>query len=156
MESALVDPAEGFNDQEVPQMDDKQYQENFRKTFITDNQRKAEEEESWTLHNMMIPAGQTAKLVRVTNPLSTDFRISEVADRLKFIQPTPVVILAGAITERVGKTMAGICRAAFNTGAFVIDSGLGTQIEKFCQRKGVILIGVYPEAEVDYPRVNPN
>lgn len=37
MESALVDPAEGFNDQEVPQMDDKQYQENFRKTFITDN-----------------------------------------------------------------------------------------------------------------------
>ena len=51
-------------------MDDRQYQDNFRKTFITDNQRKAEEEESWTLHDMMIPAGQTAKLVRVVNPLS--------------------------------------------------------------------------------------
>lgn len=113
------------------------------------------EEESWTLHDMMIPAGQTAKLVRVPNPLSGDFRISEVADRLKFIQPTPVVILAGAMTERVGKTMAGICRAAFNTGAFLIDSGLGTQIEKFCQRKGVVLVGVYPESEVDYPRINP-
>jgi hypothetical protein len=90
---------------------------------------------------MMIPAGQTAKLIRVTNPLSQDFRISEVADRLKFIQPTPVVLLAGAMSERCGKTMAGVCRAAFNTGAFVIDSGLGTQVEKFCQRKGVILIG---------------
>ena len=50
--------------------------------------------------------------------------------------------------------MAGVCRAAFNTGAFVIDSGLGTNIEKFCQRKGVILIGVCPEAEVEYPRLN--
>ena len=50
--------------------------------------------------------------------------------------------------------MAGVCRAAFNTGAFVIDSGLGTNIEKFCLRKGVILIGVSPEAEVEYPRLN--
>jgi predicted sugar kinase len=59
-------------------------------------------------------------------------RISEIADRLKFIAPTPVVIIAGARTERPGKTMAGIARAAFNTGAFVVDSGLGTQIERFC------------------------
>lgn len=82
-------------------------------------------------------------------------RISEIADRLKFIAPTPVVIIAGARTERPGKTMAGIARAAFNTGAFVVDSGLGTQIERFCQRKGVLLIGVCPEAEVEYPRLNP-
>lgn len=64
-------------------------------------------------------------------------------------------MLAGARTERPGKTMAGIARAAFNTGAFVIDSGLGTCIERFCQRKGVPLIGVAPEAEVEYPRLNP-
>lgn len=51
--------------------------------------------------------------------------------------------------------MAGICRAAFNTGSFVIDSGLGTSIERFCLRKGVMLLGVSPEAEVDYPRLNP-
>ena len=107
------------------------------------------------MHDMMIPAGQTAKLVRVSNPSSKEFRISEVADRLKFIQPTPVIILAGAKTERAGKTMAGISRAAFNTGAFVIDSGIGTVVEKFCMRKGVILIGVCPEAEVLYPRLNP-
>ena len=47
-------------------MDDNQYQEHFRKTFITQNQKKTQEpEETWTLHEMMIPAGQTAKLVRV-------------------------------------------------------------------------------------------
>jgi hypothetical protein len=63
--------------------------------------------------------------------------------------------VAGARTERPGKTMAGICRAAFNTGAILIDSGLGSCLERFCQRKGVTLIGVCPEAEVDYPRLNP-
>lgn len=104
---------------------------------------------------MMIPGGQPAKLVRVHNPTSQDFRVSEIADRLKFVQPTPVVCLAGAKSERPGKTMAGITRAAFNTGAFVIDSGLGTCIERFCQRKSVPLIGVCPESEIDYPRLNP-
>lgn len=66
-------------------MDDKQYQDHFRKTFITDNQKKETDEESWTLHDMMIPGGQPAKLVRVHNPMSQDFRVSEVCDRLKFI-----------------------------------------------------------------------
>lgn len=71
---------------EFGEMDDRQYQDNFRKTFITNNQKQADEPgESWTLHDMMIPAGQSAKLVRVPNPNAQDFRISEVADRLKFI-----------------------------------------------------------------------
>lgn len=81
---------------------------------------------------MMIPGGAPARLVRVHNPHSADLRVSEIADRLKFIAPTPVVVLAGAKSERPGKTMAGVCRAAFNTGASVIDSGLGTCIERFC------------------------
>ena len=51
--------------------------------------------------------------------------------------------------------MAGIARAALNTGAIVLDSGLGSCLERFCQRKGVQLIGVCPEAEIDYPRLNP-
>jgi hypothetical protein len=38
-------------------MDDQQYQDHFRKTFITDNQGKNAEEDSWTLHDMMIPGG---------------------------------------------------------------------------------------------------
>lgn len=136
-------------------MDDLQYQDHFRKTFITDNQKRDSDEESWTLHDMMIPGGQPAKLIRIHNPQGSDLRISEICDRLKFVQPTPVICLAGAKSERPGKTMAGVCRAAFNTGAFILDSGLGSSLEQFCQRKGVTLIGVCPEAEVDYPRLNP-
>lgn len=110
----------------------------------------------WTLHDMMIPAGNTAKLVRIPDPTDQDFRASEVCDRLKITQPTPVIILAGAMTQRAGKTLAGVARAAFRTGAVIIDSGLGSGIEKFCARKQVPLIGVAPEQEIIYPRINPN
>lgn len=64
--------------------------------------------------------------------------------------------------------MAGACRAAFRTDAYIIDSGIGSGIEKFCLRKSklsltfyinelldVNLLGVCPEAEVAYPRINP-
>jgi len=105
---------------------------------------------------MMIPAGNTAKLVRVADPTDQDFRISEVCDKLKITQPTPVIVLAGAMTQRAGKTLAGVARAAFRTDAVIIDSGLGSGIEKFCARKQVPLIGVAPEQEVIYPRINPN
>jgi len=104
---------------------------------------------------MMIPGGQAAKLVRVPHPRNPDFRISEVADRLKFVQPTPVIVLSGAMTQRAGKTMAGVCRAAFRTDATIIDSGVSSCIEKFCLRKNVKLIGVSPESEISYPRLNP-
>jgi hypothetical protein len=40
--------------------------------------------DAWTLHDMMIPGGNVAKLIRVINPDDPDFRISEVCDRLKF------------------------------------------------------------------------
>ena len=47
-----------YGDEEgLAPMDDQQYQDHFRKTFITDNQKKDAEEESWTLHDMMIPNG---------------------------------------------------------------------------------------------------
>jgi len=75
---------------------------------------------------MQIPLGMPAKLVRINDPANPDFRISEVADRLKFVQPTPVVLLAGAMTARAGKTMAGVARAASNTGSILIDSGMGS------------------------------
>ena len=51
--------------------------------------------------------------------------------------------------------MAGLCRAAFHTDAVIIDSATVTGIEKFCIRRGVKLIGVAPEAEILYPKVNP-
>jgi hypothetical protein len=105
---------------------------------------------------MMIPAGNTAKLIRVKDPKDPDFRISEVCDRLKINNATPVIILAGAMTQRAGKTLAGIARAALRADAVVIDSGLGSGLEKFCMRKSVPLWGVAPEAEVIYPRISPN
>ena len=47
---------------------------------------------------MMIPAGKTAKLVRVKEPADSDFRIAEVCDKLKIVKPTPVIVLIGAMT----------------------------------------------------------
>jgi len=49
---------------------------------------------------MIIPAGKTSKLVRIPNPFEQDFRPNEICDRLKIIKPTPVIILAGAMTQR--------------------------------------------------------
>jgi hypothetical protein len=116
--------------------------------------KKGEEDEVWTLHDMTIPAGSAAKLVRVGNPAHPDLRVQEIADKLKFTEPTPVVILAGAMTQRAGKTMGGISRAAFGAGAVILDSGLGSCIEKFCIRKNIRLVGICPEAQISYPKLS--
>ena len=94
--------------------------------------------QQWTLHDMIIPAGKTAKLIRVQKASDPDFRIQEVADKLKFVKQAPVIVLAGAMTQRAGKALAGVCRAAFRTDAFILDSGVGSGIEKFCLRKSNI------------------
>jgi hypothetical protein len=83
----------------------------------------------------MIPAGWTGKLIWIPDPYSTDFRVSEVCDKLKFIEAAPVIVLAGAWGSWARKVLAGIARAAFWAGAYVIDSGVGSGIEKFCMRK---------------------
>lgn len=49
--------------------------------------------------------------------------------------------------------MGGVARAAQNTGAIVLDSGINSCIEKFCARRGVRLVGVCPEAEITYPKL---
>jgi hypothetical protein len=46
----------------------------------------------------MIPAGKTAKLIKIRDISDPDFRITEVCDKLKFIKPTPVILLSGAMT----------------------------------------------------------
>ena len=80
--------------------------------------------------------------------------MAEIADRLAFRAPTPVVMLAGAAkSQRKVQTMAGICRGTHNANGIIIDSGMGTNIEKFCIRRGVDLIGVCPEAEIKYPKL---
>jgi hypothetical protein len=60
------------------------------------------------------------------------------------------------MTQRAGKTLAGVARAAFRTDSVIIDSGLGSGIEKFCLRKHVTLVGVAPEHEIIYPRISPS
>lgn len=91
--------------------------------------------EVWTLHDMMIPAGNTVKLVRVPDAENPDFRVSEVCDKLKLNTASPIILLAGAMTPRAGKTLAGVARAAFKTDAIILDSGIGSGMEKFCLRK---------------------
>ena len=142
----------GAGDEEDPYANDEEtYKEHFRKTFITQDKGKKEQVSLYTLHDMMIPAGRTAKLVRVPDPFAEDFRVTEPLDKLKFVDPTPVIILAGAMTERAGKVLAGVARAAFRAGAIIIDSGITSGIEKFCMRKSVPLIGIWPENEISYP-----
>ena len=141
----------GAGDEEDPYANDEEtYKDHFRKTFITQDNKK-EQTNLFTLHDMMIPAGRTAKLIRVPDPNHEDFRVTEPLDKLKFIEPTPVIILAGAMTERAGKVLAGVARAAFRADACIIDSGVSSGIEKFCMRKNVPLIGVCPENEISYP-----
>lgn len=129
--------------------------DHFRKTFITQNQKQKEPENLWTLHDIIIPAGRTAKLVRIPDPSSKDFRISEPCDKLKFVDQAPVIILSGTFSDRGGKFLAGATRAAYRSGAYIIDSGIKSGIEKFCMRKQVPLIGVSPECEISYPKINP-
>jgi len=116
---------------------------------------KEEHKVTFTLHDIMIPAGKTAKLIRIPDPYIPEFRVSEVCDKLKLIDAAPVIILAGAWGTRAGKVLAGIARAAFWSGAYIIDSGIGSGIEKFCLRKNVPLIGICPETEIAYPKINP-
>lgn len=52
--------------------------------------------------------------------------------------------------------MAGLSRAAFNTRAFIVDSGLQTGVESFCIRKNLTLIGVAPEYMIELPKPNPD
>ena len=67
--------------------DENTYQEHFRKTFITENQKDGMGDiEAWSLHGMLIPNGMQAKLIRVNDPSHPDFRVSEVCDRIKFNQ----------------------------------------------------------------------
>ena len=58
------------------------------------------------------------------------------------------------MSDRAGKTMAGIARAAANTTSVILDSGVGSMIEKFCVRKNVKLLGFCPEAQISYPKLS--
>ena len=50
--------------------------------------------------------------------------------------------------------MAGVARAAYNSGAILIDSGMGSMVEKSAMRRGVTLFGVCPEAMIVFPKIS--
>jgi hypothetical protein len=57
--------------------------------------------------------------------------------------------------HNLGKFYAGIARACFNTDAIIVDNAVTTGIEKFALRRGIKLIGVAPETEIAFPKLNP-
>ncbi len=52
------------------------------------------------IKEILIPGGKAAKLVQIPDPRYDGLHISEIADKLKFNEPTPVIVLIGAMTAR--------------------------------------------------------
>lgn len=77
-------------------------------------------------------------------------------DKFKYTEMTPVINIIGAMEKGRGKFYAGIARAAFNTDAVIVDNGLASGLEKFTLRRGVKLVGVAPEGEIKFPKINPS
>lgn len=63
---------------------------------MSEGQQLKQGEMPWTLHDMMVPGGRTAKLIRVPVPASRDFAVDELADKFNWASPAPVIVLAGA------------------------------------------------------------
>jgi len=124
------------------------------KTFMT-MPKNTDSNPPYTLHDLLFPAGKVAKLCKIVEPTNPGLRFREALNRFGFQQPTPVILLAGAIDSNRSKFYAGICRAAFRTDAVVIDSGVKSGIEQFALRRKVKVVGVFPESEVLLPKVNP-
>jgi len=125
------------------------------KTFLT-NPGKSEGTSPYSLHDLLFPAGKVAKLCKILDPGYPNLRFKDVLNKFGFQQPTPVIMLSGAIDSNRSKFYAGICRAAFRTDAAIIDSGIKSGIEQFTLRRKVKLVGVFPEFEVLLPKVNPS
>mmetsp|Transcript_14330 Transcript_14330/g.1286 ORF Transcript_14330/g.1286 Transcript_14330/m.1286 type:complete len:195 (-) Transcript_14330:370-954(-) len=87
--------------------------------------------------------------------MNKDFPWGDILYKLRLTEGFPVINLIGAKDAGRGKFLAGIARAAFNCDAVIIDSGIGTGIEKYTLRRGVKLFGVAPESEVKFPKINP-
>lgn len=97
-----------------------------------------------------------AKLIKVNNIYKKNLPIRDMLDKFKFTEMTPVVNIIGAMEKGRGKFYAGIARAAFNTDAVIVDNGLASGLEKFTLRRGVRLVGIAPEGEIKFPKINPS
>ena len=126
-----------------------------KKILMTEVTNVFDTKDLYNFHDLIVPGGKNASLCLVNEPFNKNLRVSDIADHFKFIEPQQVIVLIGANTRRKVKLFAGISRAALNTRAVIIDSGLQTGIEKFCLRKNLTLIGIAPENKIEYPKINP-
>lgn len=126
-----------------------------KKLLMTEVTNVFDTKDLYRFHDLIVPGGKNASLCLVNEPFNKNLRVSDIADHFKFIEPQQVIVLIGANTRRKVKLFAGISRAALNTRAIIIDSGLQTGIEKFCLRKNITLIGIAPENKIEYPKINP-
>ena len=113
-------------------------------------------EDLWKPYDFLFPGGKLAKLIKINNIYKKNMPIREMLDKFKYSDALPVINLIGAMEKGRGKFYAGIARAAFNTDAAIVDNGLASGIEKFTLRRGVKLIGVAPEGEIKFPKINPS
>ena len=67
-----------------------------------------------------------------------------------------MIVLSGAEGDSRSKLLIGLVRAAYNTDAVIVDSGMKNGIEQACHKKKVKLIGVCPEDIIVYPTKNSN
>ena len=126
-----------------------------KKLLMTEVSNVFDNKDLFNFHDLIVPGGKNASLCLVNEPFNKNLRVSDIADHFKFIEPQQVIVLIGANTKRKIKLFAGISRAALNTRAIILDSGLQTGIEKFCLRKNITLIGIAPENKIEYPKINP-
>ena len=126
-----------------------------KKILMTEVTNVFDTKDLYHVHDLIVPGGKNSSLCLVNEPFNKNLRVSYIADHFKFIEPQQVIVLIGANTRRKIKLFAGISRAALNTRAIIIDSGLQTGIEKFCLRKNITLIGIAPENKIEYPKINP-
>jgi len=71
----------------------------------------------------------------VENPKVSDAHLLSIIRAFKFVDGSPVIVLAGARESGRGKLLAGLSRAAFRSDAVILDSGVETGIESFCLRR---------------------
>ena len=126
-----------------------------KKLLMTEVSNTFDNKDFFSFHYLIVPGWKNASLCLVNEPFNKNLRVSDIADHFKFIEPQQVIVLIGANTKRKVKLFAGISRAALNTRAIILDSGLQTGIEKFCLRKNLTLIGIAPENKIEYPKINP-
>ena len=88
---------------------------------------------------MLCPKGPVIKLCRTRTPKLEKFNLKEILTKFKLTKPQPVIVLSGCRFAEKVSFLGGIARAAFKTGAMIIDSGVRTGIETFCMRNSKTL-----------------